>query len=833
MSTDRRIVSTYRLQLGPDLTFDEAAAQVAGLADLGVSHLYLSPILQASQGSTHGYDVVDHSRLADGLGGAAGFRRLVAAAHGVGLGLVVDLVPNHMATPVPVSQSGPLWSLLRQGPASPYARWFDIDWAAQNGKVLWPVLGAPLEKVLAAGELTLDRLDGGRVVRYFEHVLPLSPDSDPDRMPLGSLLEQQHYRLASWREAGTALNYRRFFDVTSLIGVRVEDREVFEATHRLIADALRSGQVDGLRIDHPDGLADPRAYLDDLAAAAGAPWTVVEKILEGDEQLPASWACAGTTGYDALLRVGGIFHDPEGAEPLAALSEELLGQRQDLEAMTGAAKVHIVERVLAAEVDRLLRLIGRALPHLDLVQARRALVALLVGMDRYRVYVRPDEQPDALHAPDETPDPGGADPASESDDAAILHRAGLRGGGLTGEGPDEAVLEAVVDLAVGRIRGVADVAAQGDFVVRFQQTCGPVMAKGVEDTTFYRFVRLVGLNEVGGDPGRVGVGVGEFHSFAGRLARDWPLTMTTLSTHDTKRSEDVRARLAVLAERPGAWADWVRRAWRLAGSYRTQQVDALTEYLLWQTLVGTWPIDPDRLTAYAIKAAREAKLHTAWVDGDPSYEEDLAQFCAGLATDRAVADHVADWLALTAAEARAVTLGQKVVQLLMPGVPDVYQGTEVVDLSLVDPDNRRRVDHAGRAHRLGELAAGDPPRTLADEKLLVTAAALRLRRERPDVFVGAAGGYAPLAVSGEHAVAFRRGDGGVDDVCVVATRLAGRLGDRGGWGDDTVVLPPGRWRDLLGHGSVPGGGARLADVLPLGGLPVAILVRDDVGGISR
>ena len=310
MSAGRRILSTYRLQLGPELTFDDAAAQAGHLARLGVSHLYLSPILQATAGSTHGYDVVDHSRLDEGLGGEAGFRRLASAAHKAGLGLVVDVVPNHMTTPVPVSLSEPLWSVLREGRASPYAHWFDIDWDALEGKVLWPVLGSSLAETLAAGELTLDRVGGEDVVRYFDHVLPLSPGSDAARMPLGSLLAHQHYRLASWRDAATELNYRRFFDVTSLIGVRVEDPSVFEATHRILVDAVLSGDVDGLRIDHPDGLADPRGYLDQLAAATGGGWTVVEKILEGEERLPDDWACAGTTGYDTLLRVGGLFVDP-------------------------------------------------------------------------------------------------------------------------------------------------------------------------------------------------------------------------------------------------------------------------------------------------------------------------------------------------------------------------------------------------------------------------------------------------------------------------------------------------------------------------------------------
>jgi (1->4)-alpha-D-glucan 1-alpha-D-glucosylmutase len=627
-------------------------------------------------------------------------------------------------------------------------------------------------------------------------------------MPLGSLLAQQHYRLASWRDAATDLNYRRFFDVTSLIGVRVEDPEVFEATHRLVVDLVLRGDVDGLRIDHPDGLADPRGYLERLAAATHSTWTVVEKILEGEERLPDDWACAGTTGYDALARVGGLFIDQAGAEPLEALSTELLGQRQDLEAMTGEAKQHVVGRVLGAEVERLMRLVARALPGIDLAESRRSVVALLVGLDRYRVYVRPDE------------------PGHPRDRVALESAAG-RGVAQLGEHPEHAVLEAVIDLALGKAAGVVDAEAQRDFVIRFQQTCGPVMAKSVEDTTFYRFVRLVALNEVGGDPGHFGTGVAEFHAFAEYLATDWVLTMTTLSTHDTKRSEDVRARLAVLGERPGEWAAWVREARRLAAAHRDERVDPQTEYFLWQNLVGAWPLDDERLTAYATKAVREAKLHTSWTDGDAGYEEAIARFAAGLTSDPAIAEHVVGWLRATAAETRANTLGQKAVQLLMPGIPDVYQGTGLLDLSLVDPDNRRPVEHVELRRRLARVDAGDAPADLSDEKLLVTATALRLRRERPDVFVGQRSAYEPIEATSEHAIAFRRGDGRADDVCVVATRLAGRLRDRGGWGEEVVALPSGQWRDLLCDKVVRAGEARLGDVVPLDGLPVAILVRDD------
>jgi (1->4)-alpha-D-glucan 1-alpha-D-glucosylmutase len=811
VSAGRRILSTYRLQLGPELTFEDAAAQAGHLARLGVSHLYLSPILQATAGSTHGYDVVDHSRLDEGLGGEAGFRRLVNAAHDAGLGLVVDVVPNHMATPVPVSLSEPLWSVLREGRASPYAHWFDIDWDALGGRVLWPVLGSSVEEAIAAAELTVDRIEGQDVVRYVDHVLPLSLGPDAGRMPLSSLLADQHYRLASWRDAATDLNYRRFFDVTSLIGVRVEDPSVFAATHRVVVDAVVSGDVDGLRIDHPDGLADPRAYLDRLAAATGGCWTVVEKILEGQERLPDDWACAGTTGYDALLRVGGLFVDPDGAEPLASLAEELLGEAQDPHAMTCVAKRHVVERVLPAEVSRLMRLVARLLPDDDQASLRRALEALLVSMDRYRAYV----------------EPGG----SMSPEAAeALDGAERRASSLVAP-DDRGAVAVVAHLARGGWLPRATVGEEDagrEFVVRFQQTCGPVMAKAVEDTVFYRHVRLVGLNEVGGDPMRFGVAVPEFHAFAERVAADWPLTMTTLSTHDTKRSEDVRARLAVLSERPAEWSAWVREAWAMAAAHRDERVDPLTEYFLWQTLVGAWPISAERLVGYATKAVREAKLHTAWVDGDARYEAAVARFCTGIATDAEVTRHIEDWLAAGAPAIRANTLGQKVVQLLMPGVPDLYQGSDIVDLSLVDPDNRRPVDDDDRARRLERLDAGEPPRDLSDEKLLVTATALRLRRARPEVFAGAGTGYAPLATSSEHAVGFRRGSGGPDDVLVLATRGAGRLASRGGWSEAVVTLPAGSWRNLLSDNGVAGGSAMLRDVVPLDGLPVAILVRDDV-----
>ncbi|MDN5795279.1 MAG: malto-oligosyltrehalose synthase [Intrasporangium sp.] len=793
--------STLRLQLEPAFTLDDAAGLVGDVATLGVTHLYLSPVLQASTGSTHGYDVVDHTVVAQDLGGEPAWARLVAAAGRAGLGIVLDIVPNHMAVPVPERRNRPLWSVLEKGRSSTYASWFDIDWDAGGGRLVLPVLGSDLDEVLAAGELTADRLGAEHVLRYHDHVFPLA--SGTAGMPLAALLAAQHYRLASWREPG-APNYRRFFDVTSLIAVRVEDPTVFDATHARVLEMVRTGQVDGLRIDHPDGLADPEGYLDRLRDVTDGAWVAVEKILEGDERLPEGWACAGTTGYDALLRVGGLFVDPDGAEPLARLASELLGEPQDLAAMIVAAKRHVVEHVLGAEMGRLLRLVAMTRPDLPQAAARAALGALLVAMDRYRIYVRPGE------------------PVGEPTLRALRAVADRA---LAAEPDlDPAVVSALLDLALDRPVGVDD-SARRDFCVRFQQTCGPVMAKAVEDTVFYRYVRLTGLNEVGGDPDRLGISVDEFHSYATSMVRDHPHAMTTLSTHDTKRSEDVRARLAVLSERADAWAGWVHEVRRMTAPRRPDRLDELTEYLVWQSLVGAWPIDGDRLAAYCRKAVREAKLHTSWTETDEAYERAVLDFVRLVVSDEAVAGQVEGWLRRTAHETRANVLGQKLVQLTMPGVADLYQGTDLLDLSLVDPDNRRRLDWSRHRARLARLDGGAAPTDLADEKLRVTAAALRLRRERPEAFVGGEGDHTRLESDSGHVIAFARGSEAAPDVVVLATRLAGRLADGGGWGDATVTLPAGHWVDVLRDSVVAGGAIPLESVLPLTGLPVALLVR--------
>ncbi len=810
MSPARTPGSTYRFQIRGEFGFRAAAAQAGYLADLGVSHAYLSPVLEPTPGSGHGYDVVDHTALNSAAGGRAGFDELIGALHAAGVRAIADVVPNHMAVPTPVHLNAPLWSVLREGRQSPYANWFDIDWAAGDETVLMPILGAPLSEVLAAGELKVAQ-DGGpagdeSVVRYFDHELPVRDGTES--LPIDELVARQWWRLAFWRAGETELNYRRFFDVTSLIAIRVEDEAVFDRTHALLVGLVADGSLDGLRIDHPDGLADPRGYLRLLAAATDDAWVVVEKILEGDESLPRDWPCAGSTGYDALQRIGGVFVDPAGEQPLTELLAEVTGGRDRLTDVVAQAKTEVVARVQTPEVNRLVRLLEGLLPGEPPQRLRRVVAALLVSMDRYRAYVVPGEP-----APPEQ--------------AAVLHAAAERAGRAIGD-DDRPTLGRVVDLALGigadpsEPAGPMGGAALADFVVRFQQTCGPVMAKGIEDTAFYRWHRLVSLNEVGGDPDHFGVTPDELTAHLVRTAADWPDTMTTLSTHDTKRSEDVRARISAISERPGQWRAWLSEARELAAPHRDDLLDPATEYLLWQTLVGTWPITVDRLQAYALKATREAKQHTTWTEPDLPYETAVSAFVDGVLSDPSLGAHLERWVASAAPLARATTLGQKLLQLTAPGVPDVYQGSELVDLSLVDPDNRREVDYDDRRARLSRLDAGGQPRDLSDEKLLVTSRALRLRRQHPGWFHGPGTVVTRVPCTSAHALALGRGEAGTVRAVAVVTRLAGSME---GWAGHTLELPAGSWTELLTGRTVEGGLVPLADLLDQ--LPVALLVSAD------
>ncbi|MEV7598615.1 malto-oligosyltrehalose synthase [Kitasatospora sp. NPDC089797] len=790
--------ASYRLQLQPGFTLPDATAAVPYLAALGVSHLHLSPLLEAVPGSTHGYDTVDHTRISEQLGGEDALRALAAEAHRHGLRLIADVVPNHMAVPVPERLNRPLWQVLRDGPDSPYARWFDIEWTAQTGpadapgrgRVLLPLLGDRLGAVL--DQLVVD----GDTLRYHRHELPLRPGTAG--LPLPELLARQWYRLAWWRLARTELNYRRFFTVNELIAVRAEDPEVFAATHAVLLRLHADGVLDGFRIDHPDGLADPRGYLRRLAGATGGAYTVVEKILTGGERLPADWPVAGTTGYDALRRIDGVLTDHAGAARLTGAYRAFLhggpvhggpagGPCEDPHPAVAAARRGRAEMTgpdgeLGAEVERLVRIalrIGAAEPaHADHApgQLRAALRRLLTDYPVYRPYARPGEP--------------AADPGLAVDDTAD---------------PTERLVAA---LALG---GLGDGADHREFCARFAQTAAAVAAKGVEDTAFYRWNALPGLNEVGGEPARPGLHPAEFHDWCRYLERAWPLSMTVLSTHDTKRSADARARLAVLAEQPEAWAAEAA-AWSTAAGPAGAGLDRDADWLLWHTLVAAWPIGPDRLVAALLKAAREAKLHTSWTAPDARYEQALEQRARAVYGNAGLLPRIEGTVRALGPYARANTLSAALLHLTVPGVPDLYQGSEEPLYTLVDPDNRGVVDLGALAVRLTDSATPRPG-DLAREKLHLTTTALHLRRSHP------LGAYRPLAAP-DHLLAFARGE----DVVTVVTRLPYGLARAGGWRDAVLELPPGGpWTDRLSLRGFPAGTVPVAELLAAA--PVALLRR--------
>ncbi|MFK4797229.1 malto-oligosyltrehalose synthase [Streptomyces sp. MPA0124] len=783
--------ATYRLQLQPDFPFGAAAAAVPYLASLGVSHLHLSPVLEAVPGSPHGYDVVDHARVRAELGGEEGLRALSRTAREHGLGLVVDIVPNHMA--MSPRHNHPLWEVLREGPGSPYARWFDIDWQAQGGRVLLPVLGGPVGEVL--GDLRVD----GDVLRYHEHAFPLR-DGTAD-LPLPRLLDAQWYRPVWWRLARTELNYRRFFSISELIGVRVEDPEVFEATHGTVLRLLREGVVDGLRVDHPDGLADPDAYLERLHEASGGRWTVVEKILADGERLPAAWQVAGTTGYDALRHVDGLFADPAGYGQLLDEYRRFSGpgpdRGGDWAATVRRAAYEVLGHELAAELDRLTRVAHRlcaTAPDLALRDRapwalRTALRELLVRMEVYRPYASVDA-------------------------ATVVTEEAAAEARLVFAVPEEAgAVDVVRDLVLGRY---GDGPEHVEFRTRFAQTASALRAKSVEDTAFYRYVPLLSATEVGGDPGRPAVSAGEFHAYCARVQRDWPATGTVVSTHDTKRSADVRAALAVLTQCPARWADVLAQATELA---RTggEPLDGQVAWAAWQTVFGLGPADEERVREALLKHVREASLHTSWTEQDPAYEEAVARFVAS-GPCGAPGERIAALRKALEPHVRANVLGTALVHLTMPGVPDLYQGTEHEYRALVDPDNRRPVDFPSAGAGGAGVGIGE-----RGEKAAVTRAALALRARRPGAF-GDAAAYAPLSAEGpaaEHCVAFARSG----EVVTAVTRLSLRLAEAGGWRGTTLALPPGRWAGVLAPERQFAGHVRVADLFA--DLPVALLERVD------
>ncbi len=875
--------ATYRLQFHAGFRFTDATALVPYLAALGISHVYASPYLKARTGSTHGYDIVDHAQLNPEIGTAAQYREFVDALRAHGMGHILDFVPNHMG----VGGDDNAWwlDLLTWGEDSHYADYFDVDWnplrTELRGKILLPFLGKQYGDVLDCGELRWEYADGGFALRYREHRLPLAPpsyalvlnDAKPPSLasfaPLFAALdtiaehterrgaaaslrrlleateapdararaehldaqrtsaagkaliervvEVQHWRPASWQVAAEEINYRRFFDINALAAMRMENANCFGEVHRLVFELIARADIDGLRIDHVDGLYDPIGYCDLLRSRAellAQPmYLVIEKILAPNQELLARWRVDGTTGYEFMNAVTGVAIDRNNARAVDLLYQRFTHDATPFADVAYASKKFVLETALSAELNVLALRLDRLAQHdprtrdFTLGALRHALVETIASFPIYRTYVTGAavEPADRLFIERAVAAARAHDPSNEGSPYRFLRRV------LLTEHDDDDVRERYVE-----------------FAMRFQQLTSPVTAKGVEDTAFYRSVRLVALNEVGGDPARFGTSVAEFHRQNERRAAHHPHALLATATHDMKRGEDVRARLAAISEVPDQWrralARWSRLNRKLRGI-----VTPLTEYLLYQTILGAWPVElfdaplepgalaafTDRIAAYTLKAAREAKLRTSWTNPDAEYEGALEDFTrAILAPQRApeFAESVRTGARSLAATGAANSLAQAVLKATSPGVPDTYQGAELWDLSLVDPDNRRPVDFALRESILRELdralEAGTPREALArdllaawpDGRIKLYVLATLLRHRAAAAWEPAS--YAALEARGEraeHVVAFTRGTA----VVAVPRLVRGLCGEElplgAVWGDTGLIVAPDvtRYRDIL------------------------------------
>ncbi|MFZ0179932.1 MAG: malto-oligosyltrehalose synthase [Candidatus Dormiibacterota bacterium] len=794
--------ATYRVQLREEFDFDAAAATVPYLEELGISHLYCSPYMQAAEHSAHGYDVVDPTRVSTALGGEPGLRRLDHALRAAQMGQLLDTVPNHMC--ITERANTWWWDVLRHGRGSPYSPFFDIDWeaSASQGRVLLPVLGAPRAELLAAGALQVVRgADGGFELHYEANAFPLAPGTAVTSGPVSlETLDAQHYILEDSRTGAAHVNYRRFFDVSSLAGVCVDVSSVFDTVLARALELVKDGTVDGLRVDHIDGLRDPAAFASRLRSQAPAAWLVVEKILATGEQLPVDWPIDGTTGYEFGALLTSLMVHPGGLSEVSECYRQYTGDSGDFPVHSHRARSEVLETVLSAELSRLIRVAAAA----GVDDARSELVELAAGMPRYRVYPR-----------------AGA-PLSIDDERAIAAaEEWARQSGRCDEQRLDALLAA--------LRGEdGRSAASGELRERFQQVAGAVMAKGVEDTAFYRSVRLVALNEVGADPERTSR-LDEFHAWCAQNSSRHPLTLLATTTHDTKRAEDARLRVGLLSEMPQRWRDAVARLDVVGARHRGAHPPSReAEYLFYQTMVAAHPLDVDRAWAYMLKAAREAKLETNWVEPNQHYEAHLEHFVDAMMSDPDVQAVIGELVASMTPEWQTLSLSQTLIKLTAPGIPDIYQGSELWDLRLVDPDNREPVDYEVRRRLLRAVMAdhGSFMSRLAEggPKLRLIATALAVRARNPEAYDIGSGYQRVVAIGAraDHAICFVRTRADEQPVTVtIAFRWPLLL--RPGWLETLVHLPDGRWRDALTGHEVRGGEQRLATLLDEA--PVALLER--------
>ena len=911
--------ATYRVQLRAEFGFDRTAEIADYMARLGVSHLYASPYMKARPGSTHGYDIVDHNALNPELGDAPAFRGMVEALRRNGLSQVLDFVPNHMG--VGGADNGWWLDVLEWGPDSPCAGYFDIEWEPDRrylqGKVLVPLLGDQFGAVLESGalELRFDAEAGSFAVwAYGTHKLPIRPadygailgTDHPDLERIGDaflhldfarpnqarrasalkaelaalvagqpdvdeavkrrlkrfqgepgeldswsrlndLIARQNWRAAYFKVAADDINYRRFFNINELAGLRMEEPELFDVAHRFVLSLVDDGTLDGLRIDHIDGLYDPKGYCERLRRSASRPfYLVVEKILARHERLREDWPIDGTTGYEFANLLGGLFVNPNTEEAFTRLYADFTGRRESFEEVVRASKIRIMESEMASELHVLARQasrIARCNPRTADFTANilhQALKETIARFPVYRTYVDGN---------------GPTDIDRRDIDWAISQARRVE------QGPDASVYDFLHQLLTTDLVAVPHSGYSRQKVLRFamkvQQYSGPVMAKGLEDTAFYRYNRLVALNEVGGHPDHFGVSVSAFHRANQDRAARWPHAMLGTTTHDTKRGEDTRARLYALSEMPEEWERQIQTWSRLLRARRgdvegTAPPDRNDEYLFYQLLLGAWPaeltgvassdLDPQAMAEFAeriagamTKSMREAKVHTTWAAPNEAYESAMIGFvhdALDVTRSNAFFDAFLPFQAQLARIGTVNGLSQTLLKLTSPGVPDIYQGCELWNFSLVDPDNRRPVDYAARRRLLDEVEGAEIARLLdrwqdGAVKLALTRRVLALRADKAALFRD--GDYAPLEAAGaraEHVVAFARTSG--DDAVVVATpRLVGALGERPDWGDTSVPLPRGRrWRNALTGAALDAADALTAATL-FQDFPVALLVREE------
>jgi len=815
--------ATYRFQFNENFRLAHAQALVPYLHELGISHVYAAPLFLASPHSTHGYDVCDFSRLNPELGTEADLEKLAAALHERKMGLVLDLVPNHMGIDSPANLWW--WDVLAHGEKSRYAGHFDIDWRSpvENlvGKVLVPVLGDHYEAILPKGEFQVLAENDGLVLGYHEHRFPLAPATtaklpadaaglkkfNADFTALDKLIRRQNYQLEFHALGDARLNYRRFFAVSSLAAVRVEDEKVFEATHALVRQWIEKGWLDGLRVDHPDGLRDPGKYLERLRELAPRAWIVIEKILQPAEPLPESWPVAGTTGYDFLNQLNGLLIDTSAETAFAGCYADFTGETADYTSLVRNKKRAVLETLFVTERNRLVGLLvalaarRKQAAHFPPAALQSALCEIIISFPVYRSYLSGD---DSL--------------ASPADMATIKYAVHLACEERKDLPPEIFAFVHSLFLESSRSRHAQN------FIARFQQLTGAVMAKGVEDTAFYCFNRFTSLNEVGGDPGKFGVSLDEFHRFLQERQKAWPHSQLTTSTHDTKRAEDVRMRLNVLSEIPDIWAQTVRRWSAMNACHRQDDLpDRNAEYLFYQTLAGAWPLSEERAQFYMEKAVHESKQHTSWTERNVPYEKALQKFVSEALCDPEFTADVERFTKTLATAAAANSLAQTLIKLTAPGVPDLYQGCELWDWSLVDPDNRRPVDFNQRQRLLAEsrsLPVEKIWERRADglPKLWLIHKVLKLRERHPDFFEHH---YEPVLARGmkaEHLFAFSRSH----KIIPVVPRFFLKLNND--WRDTTLPLPGGRWRDEF-SGAEFAGEVRAESLLKK--FPVALLVRKE------